>query len=163
MKRYSLVLTSALILTLASACSTPENSTSAPAASSTPASSESIEQAVRQLEDERIQALLNSDAPFIERVYADDYIVIGANGIIRTKAQVVEELKAGGIKVESIRNDDLKARVYGDSVILTGHTTQTVRDRGQTTSGQVMFTRVYAKRNSGWQLVSQHMSNVPKP
>jgi ketosteroid isomerase-like protein len=118
---------------------------------------------VRQLENERIQALLKGDAAFIERVYADDYSVVGANGIIRNKSQVVEELKAGGIKVESIKNDDLEARVYGDTVILTGHTTQTVRDRGQTSSGQVLFTRVYVKRNNGWQLASQHMSTVPPP
>lgn len=166
MKRSSLVMTTTLIVLLASSCSTsPQNTTPtpAPAASSVPASPESIKQAVRQLENERIQALLKGDAAFIERVYADDYVVIGANGIVRNKAQVVEELKAGGIKIESINNDDLDARVYGESVILTGHTTQTVRDRGQTSSGQVLFTRVYVKRNSGWQFAAQHMSTVPQP
>jgi ketosteroid isomerase-like protein len=165
MKRSSPVLATAFIVLLASSCSTPESTTSTPtpAASSAPASPESVKQAVRQLENERIQALLKGDAAFIERVYADDYSVVGANGIIRNKSQVVDELKAGGIKVESIKNDDLETRVYGDTVILTGHTTQTVRDRGQTSSGQVLFTRVYVKRNNGWQLASQHMSSVPPP
>lgn len=166
MKRFLLVMTTTFIVLLAASCSTnPESNspTPAPTAGAAGASSENIKQAVEQLEKERLKALVEGDAGFIERVYADDYIVIPANGIVRNKSQVVEELKAGGIKVESIKNDDLEARVYGDTVILTGHTTQTVSDRGQTSSGQILFTRVYVKHNGVWQLASQHMSNVPPP
>src|SRR5262249_45096958 len=124
---------------------------------------ENVEQAVRQLDNDRTQAILKSDTLFIERVYADDYVVIGANGTVRNKAQVVADFKSGALKVESIKDDELKVRVYGDTAILTGRSTGKTIDKGQGISGQSLFTRVYVKRNGQWQLVTNHISRIPQP
>src|SRR5262245_36921493 len=98
--------------------------------------SSNVEQAIKQLDNERIQAIQKSDTAFLERVYADDYIVIGTNGAVRNKAQVIADIKSGALKVESIKDDELKVRVYGDTAILTGRSTSKVKDKGQDISGQ---------------------------
>lgn len=149
----------------ASSCATsPETATSSPtpSATSAPVATENVEQAVTKLENERVQALLRNDTAFIERVYANDYVVTGANGILRTRAQVVADMKSGVQKSESITNDDVKVRVYGDTAVVTGRTTQKGEYKGQPSISPVLFTRVYARRGGQWQLVANHASSIPQ-
>lgn len=115
-----------------------------------------------KLENERVQALLRNDTAFIERVYADDYVVTGANGVVRTRAQVVADMKSGVQKNESITNDDVKVRVHGDTAVVTGRTTQKGEYKGQPSISPVLFTRVYARRGGQWQLVANHSSSIPQ-
>jgi uncharacterized protein (TIGR02246 family) len=165
--KYSLLLMAiAVVMVSVSSCDTSAGkATSSPtaAASLTPASTENVEQAVRQLDNERTQAVLKSDTAFIERVYADDYVVIGANGSVRNKAQVIADFKSGALKLESYKDDELKVRVYGDTAILTGRSTGTTKDKGQEISGQFLFTRVYVNRNGQWRLATHHISKVTQP
>jgi len=166
MKRSLLLVAIAIVAMSVSSCATStEKATSSPtpAASSAPAAPDNVEQAVRQLDNERTQAILKGDTAFIERVYADDYVVIGVNGLVRDKAQVIADFKSGALKVESFKDDELKVRVYGDTAILTGRSTSKVKDKGQDTSGQSLFTRVYVKQNGQWKLATHHMSRVPQP
>jgi len=121
MSRYLLVIAVAVGMMSASSCNTTSGkatSSTTPATGLAAASTENVEQAVRQLDNERTQATQKSDTAFIERVYADDYVVIAANGRVRNKAQVVADYKSGVLKVESIKDDELKGRVYGDFVVI---------------------------------------------
>jgi hypothetical protein len=51
----------------------------------------SIEQVIRQLDHERIQAQIESDAAALERIYAADFIGVGPSGAVRTKPQVISD------------------------------------------------------------------------
>src|SRR5207249_11739103 len=57
----------------------------------------SVEQAIRQLDNERIQAQIGADAVALDRIYAEDFIGVGPSGTVRTKAQVIrsEERRVG--------------------------------------------------------------------
>lgn len=165
MKRSLLMMVITVIVMSASSCTgSYETATSSPtpSATSAPVSTENVEQAVTKLENERVQALLRNDTAFIERVYADDYVVTGANGIVRTRAQVVADLKSSVQKSESITNDNVKVRVHGDTAVVTGRTTQKGEYKGQPSISPVLFTRVYARRGGQWQLVANHSSSIPQ-
>jgi ketosteroid isomerase-like protein len=111
-----------------------------------------------QLENERVPALLNSDTAFIERVYADDYVVTGANGVVRTRSQVVADMKSGVQTFQAMKNDDVKVRLYGDTAVVTGRTTQKGQYKGQASLSPTRFTRIYVKRDGQWQLVANASS-----
>src|SRR5438094_10073649 len=51
----------------------------------------SVEQAIKQLDNERIQAQIGADAAALDRIYADDFIGIGPSGTVRTKPQVLAD------------------------------------------------------------------------
>jgi ketosteroid isomerase-like protein len=142
----------AAVVVAMSSCGT----SSGPATSSSTASN--VEQAVTQLENERVPALLRGDTAFIERVYADDYVVTGANGVVRTRAQVIADMKSGAQTFESMKNDGLKVRAYGDTAIVTGRTTQKGQYKGQASLSPTQFTRVYVRRDGRWQLVANSSS-----
>ena len=120
-----------------------------------------VEQTIRQLENQRVQALLRNDSTFIERNYADDYLTTSAAGLVRNRTQVAADLKSGTIKYESMTHDDVRLRVYGNSVIVTGLDSVKGVDKGQDITGQRRFTRVWVKQGGRWRLAANQTTRIP--
>jgi len=114
--------------------------------------------ALRQLDQERIQAQIGADAAALDRLYAEDFIGIGPSGTVRTKAQVIADFKSGSLRFQSITTDDVQWRVYRDTAVETGRSTMNGEDRSKTVPRDNRFTRVWVKRQGRWQLVTNHYS-----
>ena len=93
--------------------------------------------ALRQLDQERIQAQIGADAAALDRLYAEDFIGIGPSGTVRTKAQVIADFKSGSLRFQSITTDDVQWRVYGDTAVETGRSTMNGQDRSKTVPGTI--------------------------
>ena len=120
------------------------------------------EQAVRQLERERVEAMLRGDAAFIERNYADDYLSTSAAGLVRDRSEVVADFRSGALKYESMTHEEVRVRLYGNTAVVTGFDEVRGRDRGQELSGRRRFTRVWVKQGGRWRLVSNHVTRLPQ-
>jgi len=119
----------------------------------------SVEQIIRKLDEERIQAQLHADAAALDRLYADDFIGVGPSGIVRTKPQVIADFTAGTLKFQSITTDEVQVRVYGNTAVETGLSTMKGKDKGKTVPQDTRFTRVWVKQQGRWQLVANHYSS----
>src|SRR5437764_5337552 len=75
----------------------------------------SVEEVIRKLDNERIQAQIHADATALDRIYAADFIGVGPSGTVRTKAQVLSDFTAGDLKFQSITTDEVRVRVYGNT------------------------------------------------
>lgn len=118
----------------------------------------SVEQAIRQLDDERIQAQIDADAVALERIYADDFIGVGPSGTVRTKAQVISDFTSGDLKFQSITTDEVQVRVYENTAVETGLSTMVGQDKGKAVPRDTRFTRVWVKQQGRWRLVANHYS-----
>ena len=118
----------------------------------------SVEQAIRQLDDERIQAQIHADAAALDRIYADDFIGVGPSGTVRTKPQVISDFTSGDLKFQSITTDDVQVRVYGNTAVETGRSTMNGQDKGKAVPRDNRFTRVWVKQQGRWRLVANHYS-----
>ena len=118
----------------------------------------SIEQAIRQVDHERIQAQIGADAVALDRIYADDFIGIGPSGTVRTKAQVISDFTSGDLKFQSITTDDVHVRVYGNTAVETGRSIMSGQDKGKVVPRDNRFTRVWVKQRGRWRLVANHYS-----
>ncbi len=121
------------------------------------ATSDKAEQEIRQVEDKRREALLRSDTAALDQILADEYFVRNQFGQIQTKAQVISALKSGELKFESIVEDDVSVRVYGDAAVVTGRATSKHEGREST---QIRFTRVYVKQRVHWQAVTYQVTPI---
>src|SRR5213592_1392392 len=119
----------------------------------------SVEQAIRQLDNERIQAQIGADAVALDRIYANDFIGVGPSGTVRTKAQVISDFTSGDLKFQSITTDDVQVRVYGNTAVETGRSTMNGQDRGKAVPRDTRFTRVWVKQQGRWRLVANHYSS----
>jgi uncharacterized protein (TIGR02246 family) len=110
----------------------------------------SSDQEIRTLEDERNRAILKGDAAALERMTADDYTFITLRGELRTKSEIVKGFQSGSFKYDSRTISDLNIRVYGDTAIVTGRSTQKGSENGKDYSGDYRFTRLYVKEKGRW-------------
>jgi ketosteroid isomerase-like protein len=114
------------------------------------------EQLILRLEQEGREATLKNDVEANDRLLADNWININPDGSVTTKARLMELLKTSPFKIMAIETDEVMVRVYGDAAVVTGRSTskRAGQAAGETVTRQVRFTRVYAKRQGRWQVVS---------
>jgi len=118
-----------------------------------------VEQIIRTLDTERIQAQIHADAAALARLYADDFIGVGPSGTVRTKPQVIADFTSGALKFQSITTDDVQVRVYGNTAVETGRSTMQGQDKGGPVPRETRFTRVWVKQHGHWLLVANHYSS----
>jgi ketosteroid isomerase-like protein len=119
----------------------------------------SVEQVIRQLDNERIQAQISADAVALDRIYADDFIGVGPSGTVRTKAQVISDFTSGDLKFQSITTGEIRVRVYENTAVETGLSTMVGQDKGKAVPRDTRFTRVWVKQQGHWRLVANHYSS----
>ena len=119
----------------------------------------SVEQVIRKLDNERIQAQIHADAAALKRIYADDFIGVGPSGTVRTKPQVISDFTSGDLRFQSITTAEVRVRVYGNVAVETGRSTMDGLDKGKAVPHDTRFTRVWVKQHGSWQLVANHYSS----
>src|SRR6478672_5571577 len=106
----------------------------------------SVEEVIRNLDSERIQAQIHADATALDRIYAVDFIGVGPSGRVRTKPQVISDFTSGDLKFQSITTDEVQVRVYENAAVETGLSTMVGQDKGKAVPRDTRFTRVWIKQ-----------------
>jgi ketosteroid isomerase-like protein len=119
----------------------------------------SVEEVIRKLDNERIQAQIHADALALDRIYADDFIGVGPSGRVRTKPQVISDFTSGDLKFQSITTDEVQVRIYENTAVETGLSTMVGQDKGKAVPRDTRFTRVWVKQQGRWRLVANHYSS----
>ena len=112
------------------------------------------EDELRQLEDKIADAVVRRDIAFVARVWAEEFVYTGVRGEVKTKTDILAELRAGDLQFDVLKFDDVRVRVYGDAAVATGRATTKGRSKQGEISGEFRYTRVYVKRLGAWQLVA---------
>jgi uncharacterized protein DUF4440 len=74
---------------------------------------------------------------------------------------MMSNLRKGTTNVESVSLDDLKARVYGDTAVLTGSYGDVSVTDGVRKESHALFTRVFVKTSGHWQAVAYQQTVAP--
>jgi ketosteroid isomerase-like protein len=127
------------------------------------ASAEDVQDQLKKLETDRAAAVVKGDVEALEKVTADDYTLINVNGQMSDKAQMISNFKSGQTKLTSDELSEMKVRVYGDTAVVTGKADVKGTVAGKDVTGQVLFTRVYVKKDRRWQSVAFQQTRVSNP
>ena len=118
------------------------------------------EQDIMRIEKEMLAALLKGDTSSSERYLADKYVFTGPDGLSMGKAQSIEDLKSGNLKLQAASLDDPKVQVYGDTAIVTYSSNDKGTYKGKDISGKTRWTDVFVKQKGRWMIVASHGSPV---
>ena len=123
----------------------------------------SVEQELRRLEDEWLNSYLRGDRAAFDRIVADDFTGTDESAKVRSKTQERELVQTtpspAGV---TLTNEDVKARIYGDTAIITGRIVSKVQNGGSASINfQSRFTDTFLKRQGRWQVVARHYSRIP--
>jgi uncharacterized protein (TIGR02246 family) len=115
------------------------------------------------MEREGMEAYQKKDTAAMERILADDFMLVDGDGKTINKATAIAEVKSGEYKIESFTLDPVKVRVFGDVAVATTGDTEKSTYKGKDSSGRYVWMSVYAKRNGRWQAVATQVARVPQP
>jgi len=121
---------------------------------------EQVKKDVLKIEEERAQALEKGDLAVLDRILADDYVYVNVLGELNTKAQRLTNTQSGISKHESLKEDDFRVHVYGDTVVMTGRASGLVHYRGKVNNKARRFTNVYMKQGGQWRLVAHQATTI---
>lgn len=117
------------------------------------------EKEARKLEREWLDAYEKRDSEAMDRILADDFKLSFSNGQTQSKADILAQLKAGresGQASPKFSTEDVRSRVEGETVILTGVFIQ----RSERGAMKMNYTDTYAKRDGRWQVVDSKLKRI---
>jgi ketosteroid isomerase-like protein len=139
------------VLTLVLACATP--------ASAFP-HHENAHKEIEGLELDWRQAQLSNNISEVDRLLADDYLGISANGTLETKADELTRRRSGSLHITQLDLSDIKVRIYGDTAVVTSKADLVGKNGDRDISGRFRYTRVYSNRMGQWRIVSFEASRI---
>jgi ketosteroid isomerase-like protein len=118
------------------------------------------EQELFKLEREFGEAQPRRDISRLKRLMADDFIATVPPGKVINKAEVIAQVTSPDLEMESLVNDDIHVRVYGDVAVVTARGVARGRYKGRDASGQFRYTRVWIKQKGQWQAIAAQSTMI---
>ena len=103
------------------------------------------------------------DASVLEKLWADDLEVTVPRMPVMSKSEVLGFARSGRMKFQRYQTSDLKVRVYGDAAVVSGRLQRTRTMGDKTVNDDWRFTKLYVRRDGGWQVVAFHASEAAQP
>lgn len=103
---------------------------------------------------------VKGDAAILERVLADDYLLLNSQDKREDKAQFIADYTAKGFTMEPFAIDDQVILVWADGAVLGGAVTMKGMSDGKPYSVRIRFSDIWAKRGGKWQVIYTHANRV---
>lgn len=109
------------------------------------------------------EAIARGDVAALEKLFADEYVLVSANGATKDKRQEIANLApAADITTYYFRTEDVEARLYGCAAVVRGRAVWKIKYQGRDIDHNRRYTSTYVKRDGRWLLVAQQISaNLP--
>jgi len=118
------------------------------------------EATLRALEQKWDAASLKGDSAAFGQIFADGFISTSAEGKVRTKAEMITQIKSGDVKYQVSKVDDMKVFVYGDAAVVNGRWTGKFVEKGKSVDTVERFTDTYVRQGGQWRCVASHGSAI---
>jgi ketosteroid isomerase-like protein len=121
------------------------------------------EQEILKTESELRDAILKRDLKTAEKLVADTFVHVGADGI-GSKANLLNYLRTEAADPTlTLTMEDVQVRVTGETAVVVGKRVERRRSPDNNREGvaYARYTRTYIKRQGVWQLLSEHLQAIP--
>lgn len=109
------------------------------------------------------EAQVKGDRAALERLVADDYVLVNGAGQVQDKARLIADYVAPGFKLDPFTIEAPVEKVLGDTALLGGRVSMTGVDGGQRFALVVRFVDTWARRDGQWRVVYSQVTRVAKP
>ena len=113
----------------------------------------SDESIVAALDTEYQQAVKNKDVATMDRILADDFVLVTGNGKIYTKADLLHEAAEENVIYERQEDSNRTVRIWDNTAVVTALLWAKGTDRGKQFDYKVWFSDTYVRLTTGWHYV----------
>ena len=126
------------------------------------ASSADDQKAVAQLDTQYQAAVLKNDAATMNRILADDFVLVTGSGKTYNKTDLLNEVRRGQVRYEHQEDSAQTVRVWGDTAVVTAKLWEKGTDGGKPFEYTLWFSDTYVRTPTGWRYVFGQ-SSLPLP
>lgn len=109
-------------------------------------------------------AVKANDAATMDRILADDFVLVTGRGKTASKTDLLDEAKAGTIAFEHQEDTQQTVRVWGDTAVVTALLWVKGTEKGERFDYKLWFSDVYVRTPKGWRYVfGQASLRLPQP
>ena len=116
---------------------------------------------IEALDNQRTQAILARNFTALEPLMGDDLRYIHSSAVQENKVEYLEKLTSGHYLYHGLDVQQREYRVLGDVVLVNGDLRIDVEVKGTRKVVLSRYLQVWARRASGWQMVSWQSVPVP--
>lgn len=98
-------------------------------------------------------AVKNGDAATMNRILADDFVVVTGSGKVYTKADLLEMARTHRVQYEHQEDSNQTVRVWHDTAVVTAELWMTGTDQGKPFDFHIWFSDTYVRTPAGWRYV----------
>jgi ketosteroid isomerase-like protein len=117
------------------------------------ASPDDDKKTVAALDTQYQAAVEKNDAATMDRILADDFILVIGSGKTYTKADLLQEARGGHIVYEHQADTEQIVRVWGDTAVVTAKLRETGTEDGKPFDSTLWFSDTYVRTATGWRYV----------
>ena len=157
-------LVSAFLVIFAASCArvAPADPVAKATSNSQPANPEAEKAEVSKFLDEHTAALVKADTATLDRLWADEIVLIDHEGNTLNKTQWRELLSSGTERIEpgDTSSDTRDVRIYGNTAVVVLKVNQKAILEGKPHNGKMTISTVLVKGDRGWQMVQAQLSEL---
>jgi len=118
---------------------------------------------VAALDTEYQLAVENNDVETMDRILADDFILVLGNGKVITKEELLASAKNKEVTYEFQEDKEQTVRIWGDTAVVTALLRSKGTENGRPFEHQLWFSDTYVRTPSGWRYAfGQASLRLPK-
>lgn len=119
----------------------------------TKASADGEAQVVAALDTQYQAAVEKNDAATMDRILADDFVLVTGSGKTYTKADLLEEARSGQTIYEHQDDSSQTVRLWGDTAVITARLRAKGAENGKPFEYTLWFSDTYVRTPAGWRYV----------
>jgi len=109
-----------------------------------------------------MSAIKGKDTAALETMLADEFVYRTHFGVEADKVAFLESITSFPVEIISLRGEELKVNVYGETAVLTGVQVAEARPpEGEAEESAVAFTDVFVRRDGRWLMVLAYGVELP--
>src|SRR5437868_15382351 len=121
------------------------------------------EKAVEALDIEYQAAVKQNDVATMDRILADDFVLVTGLGKIYTKPDLLEEARSKRTAYEHQEDSARKVRVWGDTAVVTALLWAKGTEDGKAFDYKLWFSDTYVRTPTGWRYAfAQASTRLPR-
>ena len=117
---------------------------------------------VAELDTQYQAAVKKNDAATMDRLLADDFVLVTGSGKAYTKADLLNDARSGHVVYEHQEDTARTVRVWGNTAVVTAKLWEKGTDNGKPFDYTVWFSDTYVRTPTGWRYVFGQ-SSLPLP
>jgi len=122
-----------------------------------------IETEIAAIDTEYQAAVERNDAATMDRILADDFVLVTGNGKVYTKSDLLDEARSGRVVYEFQRDTDQTVRVWDNTAVITALLRAKGTDSGAPFDYKLWFSDTYVRTDAGWRYVFGQASTRSAP